>query len=102
MRDESPYEKLRREFEVLMGQNNTVMRETPAYTVAKLFQLVDHERRKHGLDINDVSDEGDGRYLIELEADERTQAAVLGVEDPGDLEDLNLAMLDDRRIGGST
>jgi len=96
--DESPYEKLRREFEILMGQNNTILRETPAYTIAQLYQLVDDVRQRHNVSLDDIRDEGEGRFLLMLE--DGDQPAILGAESPEDLEDLNIAMLDDRRIGG--
>jgi hypothetical protein len=95
---ESPHQKLREEFDVLLGRNNTIMREMPAYTVAQLFQLADAARRKHGVDIDEVRHEGDGRHVILM--DDRSQAAVIGLDDPEDLGDLDVAMLDDRAIGG--
>lgn len=97
---DSPHEKLRQEFEILMGRNNTVVREAPAYTVAQLYQLADGVRRKHGVEIAEVRDEGDGRYVILMDADGRDQAAVIGLDGSEDLADLDVAMLDDRRIGG--
>lgn len=95
---DSPHEKLRQEFGVLLGRNNAIMRETPAYTIAQLFQLVDHERRKHGIEIDDVRDEGDGRYLILM--DDESQAAAIGLDSADDLADIDAMMLDDRRVGG--
>lgn len=97
---DSPHEKLRQEFEVLMGRNNMTVRETPAYTVAQLYQLADNVRRKHGIEISEVRDEGDGRYVILMDVEDRSQAAVIGLDSSEDLADLDISMLDDRRIVG--
>lgn len=97
---DSPHEKIRQEFEILMGMNNTVMTELPAYTTAQLYQLADSQRRKHDVEITEVRDEGDGVYLLILSGGEvDNQAAAIGADSPEHLEGVDAAMLDDRRIG---
>lgn len=99
---DNPHEKLRHEFGILMGQNNTAVTKTPAYTVAVLFQEVDRVRRKHGVEIADVHQVDHGIRLLELDGGEiDNQMAVIGLEDQSHLADLDdVAMLDDRKIGG--
>ena len=97
---ESPYEKLRQEFDVLMGMNNGIMTETPAYTTAVLYQEVDHVLRKDGADLVDVEEADHGIRVLELGEDgESAHAAVIGIDDPDHLAELDVAILDDRSFG---
>ena len=100
---DSPHEKLRSEFEILMGQNNTVLREMPAYTISQLFQLVDAYRRKHGVGLDEVREEDDGVYLLMLTNGEVSDeiASAVGIDDPARVGDLDVHMIDDRKMGGS-
>lgn len=95
---DSPYEKLRQEFEILMGMNNEPLTELPAYTIAQLYQLVDAYRRKHDVAIEEVRQEDNGVYLVMLGGGEIT--AAIGIDDPAQVEELDVLMLDDREIGG--
>lgn len=97
---DSPYEKLRREYEILMGRNNEILRKTPAYTVCNLFQLADAYRRKHGLELDEVLEQDNGSYLILIEDGEaENQAAAIGIDAVEDAADNEAEMLDDTKLG---
>lgn len=83
-----------------IGQNNRIMREMPAYTIGQLFQLVDAYRRKHDIDIAEVREDGDS-YLLMLEGGEiDDMAAGIGIDDPDEVADLDVHMVDDRKMWG--
>lgn len=97
---DSPYEKLRQEFEILMGRNNEILRKTPAYTVCNLFQLADAYRRKHGLELDEVRVQDNGSYLVVIEGGEtENQAAAIGIDHPEEAADNEAEMLDDTKLG---
>lgn len=78
------FETLEQELDVVVKRHIELFHDFPGLTASTLFQLVDHYRIKYGVEIDEVSDEGDGLFMIYMNDGER--AAALGVDGPDNLE----------------
>lgn len=85
MSEDGPsFETLEEEFSIVVARHNELLSQYPALTVSQLYQLVDHYRIKHNVEIDEIRDEGAGLWMIVME--DGTRAAALGVDGPENLE----------------
>lgn len=85
MSDDGPsFETLEEEMDLVLARHNELFSMDAALTVSQLFQLVDHYRLKHNVEIDEIRDEGDGLFMMIMQ--DGTRAAALGVDGPENLE----------------